>query len=130
MNLAYVKDGVVIRIAPEGWDPGALDYDEAVPATGASVGDTWDGQRFVKSGPLPEEALLRIDFMRRFTPAEWIAIDAARATDSMVRYVMALFDAATTVRLAHPDTQAAIGYFVHVGLLNPERAAQILDLES
>lgn len=69
----------------------------------------------------------RIDFMRRFRPAEWIAIDASRADDPMVRYVMALFDAAVTVRLEHPDTQAAIAYFVHVGLLTQQRGEKILD---
>lgn len=130
MNLAYLKSGVVVRIAPEGWDPGSLDFDTTVPATGASVGDTWDGERFVKAAQLPVEPMLRIDFMRRFTPAEWLAIDAARVTDGMVRYVMALFDAAVTVRLDHPDTQAAIGYFQHVGLLTPERGVAILDPEN
>lgn len=45
----------------------------------------------------------------------------------MVRYVMALFDAAVTVRLEHPDTQAAVAYFSHAGLLTPQRAAEILD---
>ncbi len=74
-----------------------------------------------------QEPLSPIDFMRRFTPAEWIAIDNARDTDAMVRYVMALFNAASSVRLDHPDTQAAIGYLQHAGLLTPERAAQILD---
>lgn len=125
MNTAYLKDGVVVRIAPEGWDPGALDYDETVPATGASVGDTWDGSQFVKPSA-PSGPLLPIDFMRRFTPAEWIGIDAARESDGMVRYVMALFAAAQSVSLDHPDTQAAIAYFVHVGLLTPARGAEIL----
>jgi hypothetical protein len=72
------------------------------------------------------EPMLRIDFMRRFTPTEWIAIDSARATDPMTRYVMALFDAALTVRIDHADTQAAIGYLQFVKLLTPERAAEIL----
>lgn len=67
-----------------------------------------------------------IDFMRRFTPAEWIAIDAARGTDAAVRYFLALFDKAKTVSLEHSDTNQAVNHFVSVGLLTPERAAEVL----
>lgn len=51
-TLAYLKSGVVVRIAPEGWDPKRLDYDETRDGAGASIGATWDGSQFVRK-PLP-----------------------------------------------------------------------------
>lgn len=128
--MALVRDHVVQNIirAPseefsvDGYDCRVLTADQPCGIGWIEVGDEY-AEPEVELSPEP---LAPIDFMRRFTPAEWIAIDSARATDGMVRYVMALFEAALSVRLDHPDTIAALGYFVHVGLLTQERADEIL----
>lgn len=59
MNLAYLKNGVVIRIAPSEWDPGTLDFDTSRDATGASIGATWNGSAFIPK-PRPVTELNRI----------------------------------------------------------------------
>jgi hypothetical protein len=89
---------------PEGrWNPATLDFDPL---------------------PAPEVVMSRIDFMRRFTPAERVSIRAS--TDPYVRDIEELLRAADTVSLSHPDTQQGIGYLMHIGLLSPERGAEIL----
>ena len=126
MNVAYLRNGVVVCVAPQEWTPPeSLDYDDTQDGTGAAIGHVWTGAAYYNPNAAPAEPLPPIDFMRRFTPSEWIAIDAARETDGMVRYVMGLFSAAQSVRIDHPDTQSALAYFVYVGLLTQARADEI-----
>jgi len=55
MNTAYLKNNIVVRVAPEGWvPPQDLDYDVTADGTGASVGATWDGVTYTVP-PIPAE---------------------------------------------------------------------------
>lgn len=74
--------------------------------------------------PLPPvRALSRLEFLRRFTAAERIAIRAS--TDPVVEDMMALQDAAEYIDIDDADTQAGLQYLASVGLLTPGRAAEI-----
>lgn len=55
MRYAIVKNGKVENIVV--WAGEAKDWPhggEAVDATGANVGDSWDGQKFIKPVPAPQ----------------------------------------------------------------------------
>lgn len=55
MNTAYLKNNVVVRVAPEGWrPPPTLDYDSTQTGEGASVGYTWNGSGYDRPPEPPE----------------------------------------------------------------------------
>lgn len=55
MNTAYLKNNIVIRVAPADWiPPQELDYDATADGTGASVGATWNGTTYT-APPVPVE---------------------------------------------------------------------------
>jgi hypothetical protein len=120
---------VVVLIAPESYvPPEELAYDTTRDATGANIGDTWDGAQYVQ--PVvevpPVLELARADFRRRFTPAEaWAAKDLAK-TDPTMAYGMDLFSDVQVVHLQHPDTLQYVGYMQSKGILSAERAQAIL----
>lgn len=72
-------------------------------------------------------ALSRLQFMRRFTQAERIAIRAARASDPVIDDFMGLLEMTDEVRLDDPDTIAGIQFMVSQSLLDPARADEILN---
>ena len=90
-------------------------------------GKVWDevAMEFVDAPPV-QEGILKIDFMRRFTPEERVAIRTAAQTDQVLVDIEELLRAAQKVRLNHPDTIYGINYLVSVGLLTQARADEIL----
>src|SRR6478736_7198287 len=89
MNIAYLLDNVVLLIGPEGWvPPEEFVFDATRDATGANIGDTWDGSRYVspvvQAPPVTE--IPRADFRRRFTPAEAWAAKQLADTDPVMAY--------------------------------------------
>ncbi len=68
----------------------------------------------------------RLDFLRRFTMAERIAIRAARVTDPILNDFFSLLESADNVRSANADTQAGMGYLVQQGHITATRRDEIL----
>ena len=68
----------------------------------------------------------RLDFLRRFTPAERIAIRTERVTDPILNDFFSLLEQAITVHSNDPDTQAGMGYLVQIGKLTAARRDEIL----
>jgi hypothetical protein len=67
-----------------------------------------------------------VDWMRRFTMQERIAIRSAAKTDPVVEDILELLAAVKTgVVLTDTDTQMAIGYFAQQGLITMTRAMEI-----
>lgn len=133
MRVILIVDGVVGNVIEadsvaraQAAHPQAL----AVAGNGvvAAIGDRYDAGAFTPPAPEPEAPppLSRLDFLRRFTAAQRIAIRAAAATDPIIADAMALLDAADTVRLDNPDTVGLTGYLVAVGLITAADRAAIL----
>ena len=78
--------------------------------------------------PRPPDAasLTPIDFMRRFTMAEEIAIRTAAKTDVGIEVFLSRLSVVASVGLAHPETTGGIDYLIAKGLLTTERGAEIL----
>lgn len=101
----------VFAAKPEGfdWNPATLDYDIPVPPR-----------------VLP---ITSVEFMRRFTMPERIAIRAARAADPVLEDFFDLLVVASSITITDEDVQAGVGYLVAQGLISAERAAEILATE-
>jgi len=78
---------------------------------------------------MPAEAvsLAPIDFMRRFTMAEEVAIRVAAKTDAAIEVFLSRLFVVATIGLAHPETTGGINYLVANNLLTAERGAEILN---
>lgn len=64
------------------------------------------------------------DFVLRFSGAEFAAITSS--ADPNVAAILATLRARDSVRLGSADAVNGIGYLVSVGLLTPERGAEVL----
>jgi hypothetical protein len=73
---------------------------------------------------LPTGPITKLEFLRRFTVDERIIIRGS--SDLRVMDFMQLLDLAQDVRLDDPDTVAAIAHMTGLGLLDAERAGEIL----
>lgn len=93
-------------------DHSLADLSWADPALGYS------GAGFV---PVSARIVTTREFMRRLTPGEQVAIEAASSSDAQIRVLMRLLYADMTVNLDAPDTVAALTYLVGAGLLAAER---------
>ncbi len=143
MQYAWIESGR-IRDVVSG-DPAAVFhpdiakcYDTEVPDEAAN-GDGWVDGQWVKSeraapavdleplAPTPPK-VSPVEFKLLFTPAERVAIKAARSTDPVIDD---FYDIIEDPRLTHVDlglasTQAALGYLASQGLLEETRVAVIV----
>lgn len=127
MRVAVVDEGVVTNIieAPECFKLPGLELIEADEIV--SIGWTFDEKTFHPSKEKIEEARYAspFDFRLLFTQPERIAIYGSE--DGLVRdFIGALQTITTQVDLQAVETQQAVGYLALMGLIKPERVAQIL----
>jgi hypothetical protein len=104
-----------------------LDTDLVMSLRAANIGQEIDAREAAEAEasnftlPIP-----KIDWTRRFTMAERIAIRQAAKTDPVIEDILELLAAVSTgVLLSDADTQMALGYFAQQGLITSERAAEI-----
>lgn len=76
--------------------------------------------------PAPVVVWSRLEYLRRFTPTERIAIRDAASSSHVLTDYMHLLDMAEVVNNDHPDTVAAVLMLENAGLIAPGRAAEIL----
>lgn len=101
---------------------------------------SWQGMEFAThdhtpvADPVPEPApapvgvtLTKLEYLRRFTQAERIAIRAAAAQSPQLADYMQLLELATEVRTDDPDTIAAVQMLEAAGLIATGRAQEILN---
>lgn len=68
----------------------------------------------------------RLDFLKKLTFAERVAIETAAETDAEVRVVKHSLLAAEEIRLDDPEMVAGMMLYVSKGLITEERKAEIL----
>lgn len=143
MQYAWIESGRIRDVVS--CDPAALFhpdiakcYDTEVPDEAAN-GDGWVDGQWVKSertapavdleplAPTPPK-VSPVEFKLLFTPAERVAIKAARATDPVIDD---FFEIVEDPRLSHVNlglqsTQDALAYLETKGLITAERRIQIL----
>jgi len=113
-------------------DPDTLEPGQRLVVAATNMDDP-DGLQWsqAKNGwelKIPPAVLISIAaFMLLFTPAEWIAIKAARSTDVTLDYYWELMMACTGgLSLQHPVVIAGIQHLVDVNLIASARQTQIL----
>jgi len=80
----------------------------------------------VIDAPIVAMTWTKLEYLRRFTQTERIAIrEAAKVSPELEDY-MQLLELATEVRSDDPDIAAALGMLEAVGLIGPGRAAEII----
>lgn len=99
---------------------GALALDSYDPAL---IGQRWTGTTW-EPVAAPSAPLTQLNFLRRFTAPERIAIRAS--ADPVVIDFLHLLSLAQSVRLDDADTLAGVGYLEQAGLVAVGRAAEIL----
>jgi hypothetical protein len=70
--------------------------------------------------------LSKLEFLRKFTPQERIAIREASKTDPVIFDAMEMVNLAEFISLTDQDTINMVGYFAQQGLLAPNRIQEIL----
>ena len=68
----------------------------------------------------------KLDFLRRISQDERIAVRARRMTDPFVDDFMALLDVAATCANDDPDLLSGMNYLTQLGIITPARLDQIL----
>lgn len=76
--------------------------------------------------PDPVRNVTKLEYLRRFTQAERVAIRTAAATNPVLADYLAMLELAQDVNLDDPDTVAAVQMLEVVGLIGAGRTAEIL----
>lgn len=88
------------------------------------TGKVWDAATRTFSAPPPKPVMVSTwQFIQRFTPTEYAAIEAS--SDPVVRQYLTTIMTAPTVNLSEAVVQQGIQYLVSLTLLTSERAAII-----
>ena len=90
------------------------------------IGSTYTGGVF-SAPPIPQQAVIsKLDFVKRFTQTERIAILQASATDFVVQDAQQVLLAADTIDLSDSMTIGYVDYLASKSYIQPARAAVIL----
>jgi hypothetical protein len=131
---ALIKNGFVenVIIADQAFaDFIAHEWDAVVPANGMGVGWSYAGgvgtapTQPAPSAP-PIRELAKVDYLKRFSQAERIAIRALGLTNPLVNDYIELMNAAIVVHLDDHDTVDGLNALEAAGAIGAGRAAVIL----
>lgn len=129
MRKAIIENNVVTNIVEvdmnSDWTP---TRGTAIDATGANIGDTWDGIGFVPPPVTPSAAKTLFDgaeFLTRLTDAEYSAILAASAQSIQLARWLDTLRLRGEIDVTGKTALAAKDGLVKAGLLAPERADAI-----
>ena len=82
-------------------------------------------QKEVEAAPVPR-TIIKLEYLRRFTTAERVAIRAAAAANPVLDDYLKLMELAQEINLDDADTIAAVQMMEQSGLIAAGRAAEIL----
>ncbi len=82
-------------------------------------------QKEVEAAPVPR-TLTKLEYLRRFTVDERVAIRAAAEQNAVLADYLKLMELAQEINLDDPDTIAAVQMLEQAGLIATGRAAEVL----
>lgn len=91
--------------------------------------DDYDHTELTLQAPVPEivpRTLTKLEYLRRFTVEERVAIRAAAASNPLLADYLQLMELATEIDTADPDTVFAVTMLEQLGLIDAGRAKEIL----
>ena len=74
----------------------------------------------------PQRTITKLEYLRRFTTDERVAIRAAAASNPVLADYLQLMELAQEINLDDPDTVAAVAMLEQAGLIAAGRAAEVL----
>ena len=109
---------------PDGW--GRKEYAERPD------GFDWNAETldFDIEQPKHVEPITAVQFMRRFTVEERIAIRASRVGNPILDDFFDLLVVAGTVTPTDPDMVSGVNYLAQVGLITPGRVSELLEVSA
>ncbi len=129
MKQQLIKDGVVVNtiVAENSAASAITGYDFIIQNNLASPGWTYKNGVFSPPEMVTEKILIltQLEFLRRFTLNERIKIRASQ--DLMVIDFLYLLSQAQEISLDDPDTVAGVNYLEQIGLIDENRAIEILN---
>lgn len=129
MKQQLIKDGVVVNtiVAENSAASAITGYDFIIQNNLASPGWTYKNGVFSPPEMVTEKILIltQLEFLRRFTLNERIKIRASQ--DLMVIDFLYLLSQAQEICLDDPDTVAGVNYLEQIGLIDENRATEILN---
>lgn len=133
MDVFLIKSGVVENvICAESEEYASTLYPEYICIERPEFlpfgpGDLYDGLTFTKA-PIPAVVpppLSKLDFLRKFTVAQRIAIRTS--SDPIVQDAIHMLDLAEQIELSDPDTINLVNYLAYINLIDNTTAANILE---
>lgn len=91
--------------------------------------DDYDHTELTAEAPAPAivaRTLTKLEYLRRFTVDERVAIRAAAASNPLLADYLQLMELATEIDTADPDTVSAVTMLEQAGLIDAGRAEEIL----
>ena len=137
MDVLLIKGGVVENVIcaesvayAQQFYPDHTCIERAGDLTQFGPGDLYDGVTFTRfvPPPAPPEPITRLDFLRRFTAAQRIAIRSAN--DPIIADALQMLDLASDVSLDDPDLLMFVGYLEQQGFTGPADTARILGVSA
>jgi hypothetical protein len=116
------------EVCPPGYEPSTAEAADAFVADAIAAG--WTSAPLPSPPPSPPAPTIwtALEFMRRFTQSERLAIITAGRTDAAVEDIRSQLAASNEVISDDPSLVAGLIYLVSKGLLTPERKTAILTL--
>jgi hypothetical protein len=135
MDVLLVKDGKVDNCIcadsverAQRFYPDHICIERTDALRGFGPGDLYDGTNFSKAPYVRVIVpVTRLEFLRRFTPEQRIAIRASN--DPLIIDGRELLDMATDVSADDPDTILYVRYLQQQGFISAEDADRILEVE-
>lgn len=127
MKYAIIENGHVTNVVLASASMGP----NWVQSDAARVGDLYDGKTFTApvvepAAPLVVRELSKIEYLKRFTQEERIAIRTAAKVNPVAEDYVELMNAAPVIHMDDEDTIAGLQTLEAAGLLGKGRAAEIL----
>ena len=134
MDVLLIKDGKVDNCIcadsvarAQQFYPDHICIERTDALRGFGPGDLYDGQNFSKAPYVRVIVpVTRLEFLRRFTPEQRIAIRAS--TDPLIIDGRELLDLASDVSADDPDTILYVRYLQQQGFISAEDADRILEV--
>ena len=135
MDVFLIKDGKVDNCIcadsvarAQQFYPDHICIERTDALRGLGPGDLYDGTNFSKAPYVRVIVpVTRLEFLRRFTPEQRIAIRAS--TDPLIIDGRELLDMASDVSADDPDTILYVRYLQQQGFISAEDADRILEVE-
>jgi len=135
MDVFLIKDGKVDNCIcadsverAQRFYPDHICIERTDALRGYGPGDLYDGQNFSKAPYVHVIVpVSRLEFLRRFTPEQRIAIRASN--DPVIIDAHELLDIATDISVDDPDTIRYVRYLQQQGFISAEDADRILEVD-